>query len=267
MSRSPIVAGQFYSANRQKLQQEVLTLLGNCSRSQPALGVVVPHAGYAYSGATAGATFAQVDVPNTVVLLGPNHRGIGAECAVYNGSSWATPLGSVNVDTELAAAIIDGVDDMCADNLAHQYEHSLEVMLPFLQVRNPQLQIVPISLMAISYERIEQIASQLSGIIQRQSAPVLIVASSDMSHYEPVDTAEKKDKFALEAVLNLDAKKLYQRVTAKHITMCGMGAVVLMLLTLTKCGASRAELIQYTNSGEVSGDYDQVVGYAGVVIS
>ncbi len=267
MQRYPVVAGQFYAADSQQLHQDVVKFLGDCDHSQPALGVIAPHAGYVYSGGTAGATFARVDVPDTVVLLGPNHRGIGAECAVYAGGSWLTPLGSVDVDVELANAIINGVDDMCADYLAHQYEHSLEVMLPFLQVRNPQLQIVPISLMALSLPRIEKIALQLSSIIQSQAGRILIVASSDMTHYEAADMAKQKDMFALEAVLNLDAKLLYQRVSTQKISMCGMYAVALMLSTLSKCGATQAELIKYTNSGEVSGDFDQVVGYAGVVIS
>lgn len=267
MQRYPVVAGQFYSADSKQLHRDIVSMLGDCSHSQSALGVLAPHAGYVYSGVIAGATFARVDVPDTVILLGPNHRGLGAECAVYNGDSWLTPLGSVKVDITLANRIIDGVDGMCANALAHQYEHSLEVMVPFLQVRNPRLKIVPISLMTLSLARIENIAQQLGTIIQSQAVPVLIVASSDMTHYEAAEIAKQKDMSALEAVLALDANLLYQRVSAQNITMCGVCAVAVMLSTLSKCGATQAELIQYTNSGEVNGDYDQVVGYAGVVIS
>jgi len=267
MQRYPVVAGQFYPADFNELHQEVVSLLGDCSHSKPVMGLMAPHAGYVYSGTTAGATFARAEVPSTVILIGPNHRGVGAQCAVCSSGSWITPLGEVAIDSELADAVIAGVDDMCTDDRAHQYEHSLEVMLPFLQLRNPQLKIVPISMMALSFARIEQIAAQLSDVMGDYAEPLLIVASSDMTHYEPADVAREKDLFALEALLDLDAKRLYQRVTQRHITMCGMCAVATMLATLSKRGATRAELVQYTNSGEVNGDYDQVVGYAGVLIS
>ncbi|OQY18979.1 MAG: AmmeMemoRadiSam system protein B [Desulfobacteraceae bacterium 4572_35.1] len=266
MQRHPTVSGQFYPDNPTQLQQDILHYMGSCSQAMPALGLMAPHAGYVYSGATAGKTFAVVEVPDRVILIGPNHHGIGSDCAVYSEGSWITPLGTVAVDNELADLIIDADSAMHADRLAHQYEHSLEVMLPFLQTRNPQVKIVPISLKALPFEKLAAMAHHLSAVIKGQDQPVLIVASSDMTHYAPAQVAQDQDLYALEAVLNLDGKQLYKRVQERQISMCGVCAVTLMLLTLVECRAKQAELVNYANSGEVSGDYRQVVGYAGVVI-
>lgn len=266
MQRQPVVAGQFYSDDPVELRRHVESFLAGGGLAKPALGLMAPHAGYIYSGAIAGETFAAVDVPDSIILLGPNHRGIGHPRALYSQGSWLTPLGEVAIDENLAQLILAADPSIDDDISAHRYEHSLEVMLPFLQLRNPQVKIVPLSLSSLPFADLEQMAQHLSGVIKNYPEKVLIVASSDMTHYEAADVAQKKDMYALEALLKLDAGQLYQRVQAQRISMCGVTAVALMLLTLSACGARRAELIRYANSGEVSGDMNEVVGYAGVVI-
>ncbi len=264
--RKPVVAGQFYPDNPQLLRTQVDGFLTDRQPCQPALGLMAPHAGYLYSGAIAGATFSSVEIPDSVILIGPNHQGLGEPCGVYSSGSWQSPLGSVVIDDALAEAIINSDPLFVADTIAHRYEHSLEVMLPFLSVLNPQVKIVPICLRPHPYHLLEQLAHALSRVIAGYKRPVLIVASSDMTHYESVDQAAKKDHYALEAVLNLDGKELYQRVTGSHISMCGMSAVVVTLLATKLLGAQHAELIRYGHSGEVTDDNESVVGYAGIVV-
>lgn len=264
--RKPVVAGQFYPDNPQLLRTQIDGFLTDSQSCKPALGLMAPHAGYLYSGSIAGATFSTVEIPDSVILIGPNHQGVGEPCGVYSSGSWQTPLGSVFVDNELAETIIDSDPLFVADTVSHCYEHSLEVMLPFLSVLNPQVKIVPISLRPHPYHLLEQLAHALGRVITATKQSVLIVASSDMTHYESVDHAAKKDSYALDAVLNLNAKELYQRVTNSHITMCGMPAVAVMLLATKLIGAQHAELIRYGHSGEVTEDQTNVVGYAGVVV-
>jgi len=268
MQREPVVSGQFYPADAGQLRQMVNDYLAAQVNLTPnkALGILVPHAGYVYSGAIAGATFAAVEIPDRVILIGPNHHGRGDAAAVYPHGSWVTPLGAVAIDAELAQLIIAANPNFTPDFQAHRYEHSLEVMLPFLQLRNSEVNIVPISLTPQPFSVLEQMAQCLTAVIEDYSEPVLIVASSDMTHYESAQQARQKDLFVLEALLKLDAAQLYQRVKTNRISMCGMCATVLMLLTVNGCGAKTAALIHYGNSGDVSGDMDQVVGYAGVVV-
>lgn len=273
MQRQSVVAGQFYSDNPAELRRHVESFLAGGAvassglESREVMGLMAPHAGYIYSGAIAGETFAAAEVPDSVILLGPNHRGIGHPRALYSQGSWITPLGAVAIDENLAQLILAADPAIDTDISAHQYEHSLEVILPFLQLCNPQVKIVPLSLSTLPFSDLEQMAQHLSGVIKNYPKKVLIVASSDMTHYEAANVARKKDMYALEALLQLDAKQLYQRVQSQQISMCGVTAVVLMLLTLSACGAQHTELIRYGNSGEVSGDMNEVVGYAGAVIS
>lgn len=264
--REPIVAGQFYPANPKQLRELVNNYLALEEPPAPAFGLMVPHAGYPYSGAIAGQTFSGVKIPQRVILIGPNHQGVGTPCGVYSRGLWQTPLGDVAINSELAQSIIDSNPLFAADRLAHQYEHSLEVMLPFLIALNPEVEIVPISLQPHSYPQLESLAQSLAQTISTHQQSVLILASSDMTHYEAAAKAEKQDLFALDALLNLNAHELYQRVRNNGITMCGMPATVVMLLTSLACGASRAELVRYGHSGEVTGDLEKVVGYAGVVV-
>jgi AmmeMemoRadiSam system protein B len=232
---------------------------------KPALAVVLPHAGYVYSGATAGRTVSAVAVPETVVILGPNHHGRGAALALGT-EEWRMPMGTVPVDRQLAAAILERSTAIVADEEAHASEHSLEVQIPFLQQVQPHLQIVPIVVGHLPYGVCQAAARDLAGAIASHPKPVLLVASTDMSHYESRRQASRKDRLAIERILALDPRGLYDTVIGQRISMCGIMPTTIVLLAALELGATRAELVEYTDSGAASGDTDQVVGYAGLIV-
>jgi MEMO1 family protein len=267
MARSPAVADRFYPGNHAALTREVKNLIGTTPADrQKALAVISPHAGYMYSGAVAAETLRQVLVPETVIILGPNHHGRGAEIALST-STWTMPMGDVPIDMDLATKILAGSPLIKEDEIAHRFEHSLEVQVPFLQEIQQNLSIVPLVISHISYTMCERVAKALSESIKESGKEVLIVASSDMTHYESRKVATHKDALALDRLLCLDPEGLYQIVIDERISMCGFIPATIALLASIQCGAQAARLVRYTDSGEVSGDLDQVVGYAGVIIS
>ncbi len=266
MIRKPVVAGQFYPGDPVALREFVVRALG-AGPERAALGVVSPHAGYVYSGAVAGETLGAVPVPETVVLLGPNHTGLGAEAAVWARGGWATPLGTVPVAEDLAGALLAACPILQEDTLAHVHEHSLEVQLPFLQVKRPDLRIVPICLALRSFGEIAEVGNALADTLAGWGEPALLVASSDMSHYEPDDVARAKDKLAIERVLDLDPRGLLDTAKRHGITMCGVVPTAAMLVAARRLGARGAELVRYATSGDASGDYRRVVGYAGILVA
>lgn len=267
--RSPDVAGRFYPGDENSLRKTLQDLTGNPPKQkQRVLAAISPHAGYVYSGSVAAETLGQIKIPETVILLGPNHTGKGKPIALST-ATWEMPMGQVPVDQDLASLIRDASDVIEEDELAHQYEHSLEVQLPFLQMAQPKLSIVPIAISHVSYLILEEISQTIANAIKQSGKKndILMVASSDMTHYESRAAAEKKDLFVLEKLAEMDPEMLYQAVTENHISMCGIMPVTVALLVSLQLEATKTELIRYTDSGEVSGDIDQVVGYAGVLIS
>lgn len=267
MIRTPAVANRFYPGNSRELDRLVRSLLpADSPRSKKAIGVVSPHAGYVYSGAMAGRTIGAVAVPQTVIILGPNHHGRGASAAVST-STWEMPGGTVPCAIDIANKLVAASAFLSEDEAAHQFEHSLEVQVPFLQALQPELQIVSIALSSIKYEDCVEIGRALAEVIGQTDEEILIVASTDMSHYESRASASVKDKQALAKVEALDPEGLYRTVLQERISMCGFIPVTVTMNAALKLGATRAELVGYTDSGAVSGDTDQVVGYAGVVIS
>jgi len=267
MARLPAVADRFYPGNPASLAKEVKDLIGTArNEKQKALAVISPHAGYIYSGGVAAETFREVVVPETVIIFGPNHHGRGAEVALST-TTWQMPMGDVPIDLDLAAMILRRSDIIQEDESAHQFEHSLEVQVPFLQAMQKNLCIVPLVISHISYQNCEKVAQCISDCIKESGKEVLIVASSDMTHYEPRRIAVKKDSLALDKLLGLDAAGLYRIIVEERITMCGFIPATIAILASLQCGAKQARLVRYTDSGEVSGDTEQVVGYAGVIIS
>ena len=268
MTRMPVVADRFYPASPERLQAAMDTLIPAVpiEAKQPALAVIMPHAGYIYSGATAGQTISQARVPETVVILGPNHHGRGAAVAL-GGEDWRMPLGPVAVDQELAGLILDRSELIVQDQEAHRLEHSLEVQVPFLQHEQPRLRIVPLVVSHLDYEACRTVALDLAAAIRAHGQPVLLLASTDMSHYESRQDASRKDRLAIDRILALDAKGLHATVLGQRISMCGIIPTTIALIAALELGATRAELVRYTDSGETSGDTDQVVGYAGLIIS
>ena len=265
MIREPAVAGAFYPAAAGALASAVDRFLGTATRqAPPALGLLVPHAGYMYSGAVAGATYAAASVPPRVIVLGPNHTGLGrARVALAPADAWRTPLGQVPRD-QATCQVLAEAPGVAPDAAAHAREHSLEVQLPFLQRRSPGFSLAAICLAHLSYPECEALAAAVAAAAR--AAQALVVASSDMSHYLPAPAARAADHRALEPLLALDAEGLYRRVHDEDISMCGVIPAVVMLLAARALGAQRSELVRYAHSGEVSGDDDQVVGYAGVVV-
>jgi MEMO1 family protein len=267
--RPPAVAGRFYPRDPDDLRAEARGYLSQASSATAlhALGCIAPHAGYVYSGHVAGAVFAKIKVPRRCIVLCPNHTGMGRALAIMSEGSWQTPLGEVPIDAELAGALKARFPALHEDSAAHRAEHAAEVELPFLLLRQPELKFVPIALGTAQFEVLEQLGKALADVIGAQKDPVLIVASSDMNHYESDAVTRVKDHRAIERILTLDPRGLFDVVTQQDISMCGFGPAVAMLTAVRQLGAKSAELVKYATSGDISGDRDMVVGYAGVVVS
>jgi len=264
MVREPAVAGRFYPADGVALAAQVDRFMAGGAPRERALGVVVPHAGYVYSGAVAGAVYARVNVPPRVVVLGPNHTGRGARAALWPEGAWETPLGEVTIDPALTGALASS-PLVEPDVAAHRLEHSLEVEVPFLQRARPDVAIAALCLAHLSFDACAALGATVAEAARASGA--LVVASSDMSHYLPAPLARRKDHRAIERILALDPEGLYDVVHAEDISMCGIIPATVMLVAARALGATRAELVRYGHSGEVSGDDDQVVGYAGVRVA
>jgi len=268
MNRSPAVAGQFYPGRADELRSMVQQMVDPEAKKEKALAVVSPHAGFIYSGHVAGAVFSSVVLPERIVLLGPSHRDIQPLFAVSAGGAWRTPLGEVPVDSALARAILHRSPLLEEDEGAHAREHSLEVQIPFIQCLRPEFSIVPVCISyRAGYGELEELGLALAAGIKESREDVLIVASTDMSHYVSEKTAKRKDFMAIEKILALDARGLYDVVRKEDISMCGFQPATAAIIAAKELGAGKAELVRYQTSGDVSGDYDQVVGYAGLRIS
>ena len=267
-TRHPAVAGRFYPGDPEVLRQEVHAYLSQTPLPAPirALGCIAPHAGYMYSGHVAGAVFARLQIPELCLVLCPNHTGMGRPLAIVSEGAWETPLGGVPISSEFAAALKQRCPYLQEDSAAHRNEHAAEVELPFLHLLQPMLSFVPIALGTGEFEPLEQLGSAIADVIAAHRAPVLIVASSDMNHYESDAITRVKDHSAIEPILRLDARSLYEVVTRQNISMCGFGPAVAMLTATKRLGGTSAELVKYATSGDISGDRDLVVGYAGVIV-
>ena len=273
--RPPAVSGRFYPSDPAELRATVATLLADARSAvrpsdRPAVGVIAPHAGYIYSGRTAAAVFAQVTIPGLVIILAPNHTGLSdAEGGVslWEAGAFRTPLGDVPIEADLAQALLEisrGV--VSVDHEAHRAEHAVEVELPFLQMLRSDVRIVPLVLAWDSWEPARQLGDILARLVRAAAEPVLLLASSDLNHYEPAAVSEAKDARALEAVKALDGEELLARCKRERISMCGRGPAAAIIAAARALGATRADVVDYRHSGWVSGDNARVVGYAGVVI-
>jgi len=267
-TRPPARAGQFYKGSRESLQKEVASFVDEKAAKIPAIGVLSPHAGYMYSGAVAGSVFSSIEPSGVYVILGPNHTGLGLEFALSKSSSWSTPLGEVPIDRELASAIKNNTGYITDDDTAHQFEHSIEVQLPFLQYTVRDFKFVPIVVSASTLEACGKVGRAIAKAIKdlRLLKKAVIIASSDMTHYESRSQAVKKDKMAIEAILKLDEEELAKRISSYDISMCGYAPAVIMISAAKELGAKNARLVKYATSGDVTGDDSSVVGYAGIVV-
>jgi AmmeMemoRadiSam system protein B len=264
--RPPAVAGQFYSADKAALAKEVARLTDPAAKREECLGAVSPHAGYIYSGPVAGKTLSRVAFKDSFIVMGPNHTGIGKPFSIMSKGSFKTPLGEVKIDTELAEAILKGSRRMEEDASAHGYEHSVEVQLPFLQQAGGAITFVPIVIAEQAIGELKAAGRDLAAAIKGWGRRAVVISSSDMTHYESDRSAREKDKKAIDAILALDEDRLMKEIIERDISMCGFAPTIVMLSALKELGAKKAELVDYKTSGDASGDYTSVVGYAGIII-
>ncbi|MEM2103989.1 MAG: AmmeMemoRadiSam system protein B [Candidatus Bathyarchaeia archaeon] len=275
--RYPCQAGAFYAGTAESLKRQIeecfLHKLGpgkipKVLEAGPRriVGVVCPHAGYMYSGPVAAHAYYSLALdgkPDVVVLFGPNHTGYGSALAVMSEGFWRTPLGDVEVDEATANSLVKEASILDVDDYAHRYEHSIEVQLPFLQfLFNSQFRIVPVCFLMQDLHSSVEVGKAAAKVLAGKNA--VIIASSDMTHYEPHKSAEKKDRLVLQAVEDMDTAKLYSVVEEHGITACGYGPIAALVTAAKMLGAKEAKLLCYKTSGDVSGDYSAVVGYGAV---
>jgi len=264
--RAAAVAGAFYPGSRRELVHQLDALIPTERPCHDLLACVSPHAGYIYSGGVAGRLYAHLSIPKRVIVLGPNHTGDGARVAVAPHRRWRLPLGDQPVDTEFANAVVETVDIAEFDVRAHRREHSIEVQLPFLRSRRRDVLVIPICVGRLNLEECVDLGHALASLIREMGEPVGIVASSDMSHFEPDEATRARDRLAIDAVLRLDPQDLYETVRRERISMCGVIPTTVALTAANDLGAVGAHLVDYATSGDVSGDDSSVVGYAGICI-
>ena len=267
MIRNPVGAGQFYPGASSRLKAIIETFIDEKVAKEEVIGIVSPHAGYIYSGSVAGAVMSKIKFKDTFIIMGPNHTGLGKPISIMTQGTWKTPLGEVEIDSELGRQILATSGHLQEDDVAHQYEHSIEVQLPFLQYLKPNIRIVPVVLASATGATYKEIGKEIAKAIKELNREVVIMASSDMTHYEPQESAQKKDNQAIEAILNLNEDELLKRIDELNITMCGYAPAVSLISAARELGATGAELVGYQTSGDTTGDYSSVVGYAGVIIT
>jgi MEMO1 family protein len=279
--RTPAVAGRFYPGRAEELLREVreFTSTGKSPIATgriAAIGCVAPHAGYIYSGGVAGAVYSRLEIPQRCVILCPNHTGKGRPLAIMTSTAWQTPLGEVAADADMGTRLLRRFPALQEDSAAHRAEHAIEVQLPFLQAQQPALNIAPIAIGTSDFDVLRGLGEALADVIadrheedrheEDQDEKVLIIASSDMNHYESDEITRVKDHKAIERVLAMDARGLWEVVMNEDISMCGFGPTIVMLTAAKILGATSATLVKYATSGDVSGDYGSVVGYAGLIV-
>jgi len=275
--RRPRVAGSFYEGNAESLKAQIkncfLQEFGpkkrpkvNKSGPREIIGLVCPHAGYMFSGPVAANAYYELasdGKPDTVVILGPNHTGYGSALSLMNEGFWRTPLGDVEIDGETASEVVRETRLVDVDELAHRFEHSIEVQLPFLQyLYGSEFKFVPICFQMQDLSSAVEVGKALVEVLASKNA--VVIASSDMTHYEPQGNAAAKDMAALKAVEAMDEKRFYSIIEARNVTACGYGPIAAVITAAKGLGAKEAKLLCYKSSGDITGDYSSVVGYAAV---
>jgi AmmeMemoRadiSam system protein B len=265
MKREPVVSGSFYPGTPSILNEELGKYIQLAAKKKKGVGLIVPHAGYVFSGRCAGKGFGSVEIPGTVIILGVNHHGIGHPFAVDGHDSWKTPLGDVQIAKELREKLTAASAIFKVDSIASSKEHSIEVLVPFIQYISPKTLILPISIALADIKRLADAGKEIA-VLVKDNPDTLMVASTDMSHYISAERARDKDKSAITKIQELDPEGLYSTVMTERITMCGMAGTAVMLTAAKALGATKAEVIDYTNSGVVMGDYNRVVAYLSMIV-
>ena len=263
--RKPHVAGSFYPSDASELRGFFESIFQPVRQQIAAKAVILPHAGYVYSGKTAAAVVSRAQFPSAVLMIGPNHHGIGEEFALYPEGEWETPLGCSAVDSDVTKKMLARSAYLSADEEAHACEHSLEVLLPFLQKAAPRIRIVPLLINTFNLKRAKAVALDCAEVLASSGAPVSVAVSTDMNHFESDAMTRQKDRYALEAIGNMDEEALAASVKEHRISMCGFVPVYMLLTMRSLLGFHKATLVDYRTSGEATGDTQRVVGYAGFI--
>jgi AmmeMemoRadiSam system protein B len=266
MIRQAVAAGRFYPGSASEIREMMAVLIDKTARKETVIGLLMPHAGYPYSGPVAGATISRVKFRDTFIIMGPSHTGAGRPFSIMTEGTWRTPLGDVEIDSALGKKLLATSEYLQEDKTAHLYEHAVEVQIPFLQYLKPDIKIVPIILAYAPAEVYKAIGQDIARAIRESEGKAVIIASGDMTHYEPQQIAEEKDNQAIQAMLKLDEDELTRRYRELDISMCAYGPAVSLITAAKELGASGAELVKYQTSGDATGDYSSVVGYAGIII-
>lgn len=268
MKRQAAVSGMFYSSDRDILLDEISSFFKDLPKNNTdALGVMLPHAGHVYSGKTTAKVLADISLPDTVIILCPDHYGKGRGLSVYSKGSWQTPLGDVPIAEDLANVLLSSSSLFQDDISAHDKEHSAEVIVPFLQYLNKDIRILPVMVSTSDIDVLFEAGDIVAKLVQESQNKVLLVASSDMTHFESKERAFFQDKKAIDQILALNPEGLFAAVRDNNISMCGVLDVVLWLRALENLSPSDVRLIDYTTSGDVTGDFGDVVAYAGITVT
>ena len=267
MIRKAAVAGHFYPGDRDELVDFLKQRLKSEGEPLPAKAIVVPHAGYPYSGSVAATVYSKVVLPRRLIILCPNHTGMGAPFAIMSEGAWETPLGEAAIDEDLAARIKALAGEVEESALAHRHEHSLEVQLPFLQqLLGNDFQFVPLCLGSIEFDPLVRLGKAIAQAIAEIQDDVLLISSTDLNHFESAEVTVLKDELAINEILALRSRGLYETVLHNRISMCGVAPTIAVIEAARALGASRATLLARAHSGEVTGENGRVVGYAGIAI-
>ncbi len=267
MKRKAYVAGYFYPSGKKELSDMVSGYIDLRLEKKYAVAVICPHAGLIYSGKVAGAVYSSVKMPDTIILLGPSHGYMPNKAAIMTNGKWEIPLGDIPVENQLAADITKNASWVKEDSEAHAREHSLEVQLPLIKYLKPEFSMVPILISYnADYSDLIELGKAIAASVNSYDKNVLIVASTDMSHQVSQETAKEHDFMAIDEILEMQPEKLYEVVRENNISMCGFQPTIAAMVAAQVLGAEKAELIQYQTSGDVTGDYNEVVGYAGIRI-
>lgn len=277
MLRKPAVAGMFYPDDSEELVKTIedcflhsfgpgkIPDIESFEGNDYPVNVMVPHAGFQYSGTIAAHSYCELaknGFPEVFIIIGPNHTGLGSEVSVFNKGEWITPLGNIQVDEEFADTLISFSDFASADFAAHMREHSIEVQLPFLQYFSNDFKIVPVVLGSQTISAANDLAAAILKAGEKLDKSYCVIASSDLSHFNTQESANKVDGFVLEDIENMDEFKLLEEIIQYNITMCGYGPVMTTMILSKMCGKNTSEILAYKTSGDISGDLSSVVGYA-----
>jgi MEMO1 family protein len=279
MIRKPAVAGLFYESNPESLRKRIKwcyqhqlgpgRIPDQIGKKRTIKGIMAPHAGYQYSGPVAAHSYlelAEDGFPETVVILCPNHTGLGSGVSTMIEGAWQTPLGNVQIDEEFATELVSHHALMDTDPTAHLQEHSCEVQLPFLQDISPDFRLVPVCMWMQDLETANELGEAIAETSSKIGRDIVVIASTDFTHYQPQEVAKAQDTQVLDAIEAMNEKLMMKRVDDLNVTMCGYGPVATALVASKAMGAKTAEILKYATSGDATGDYSSVVGYASAVI-